>query len=114
MALLALALIIFWPPVHYGSASPGAHAMFSAEAPVHHPLSDQHDPPSLFSVKLDGACDAAAAGCCMMAHCCQGIAIAQPDLPLFAGNEGRKAAPATRGAGSDPALVLPPPRTLQG
>lgn len=110
-ALLTLAFILVWPPVVHGSASSDNHGM-QAGTHGHHAHIEQNDQHSLLSVKTDADCDASAIGCCMMAHCCPGISVGRYDLPFFAGDDVTTAASAVRGTGSDPGMVLPPPRHL--
>lgn len=108
-ALLALAVVLVWPPVGPGSASPydSAGQLEPRSDHAHGAQSSQHQ---VVIVDLAAACDASAAGCCVMAHCYPGISVDPHDLPLFAGDEGTTAASAVHGAGRDPGMVLPPPR----
>lgn len=105
-ALLTLAFVLVWPPVDYGSGT--------AQAGTHddHTRAEQNGQHSLLNVKMGADCDAMAPGCCMMAHCCQGLSVGPHDLPGFAGDDGTTAASAVRGTGSDPGMVPPPPRHM--
>lgn len=107
-ALLTLAFIVIWPPVDYGSASFSHHA---AQTGTHgqQTHTEQH---GLLNIKTDADCDASAIGCCMMAHCYPGISVGPHDMPGFVSDDGTTAASAVRGTGSDPGMVLPPPRNL--
>jgi len=64
------------------------------------------------NVTSDGDCAASAIGCCMMAHCCPGISVGPQDLPVIICDDGSTAASAVRGTGSDPGVLLPPPRGM--
>ena len=110
-ALLALALVLVWPPVGQGSASPENHLAQSGPH-GHHAHLEQNDQVRVLNAHLDADCDASAIGCCMMAHCCPGISVAPHDLPVFVCNDEATAASAVRGTGSDPGMVPPPPRRM--
>ena len=110
-ALLTLALVFVWPPVDLGFASPANHGV-QAGTHGHHAHIEQNDQIRHLSVTLSADCEASAIGCCMMAHCCPGISVGPHDLPVFVGDDGATAASAVRGTGSDPGMVLPPPRQL--
>lgn len=108
-ALLALTVLFVWPPVEPSSASPDSHGIQVAHH-GHHPYSKQSDQHRLLHVNLHADCDASAMGCCTMMHCCPGVSVSPHDLPLFGGNGETTAASAVHVTGSDPAMVLPPPR----
>lgn len=108
-ALLTLAFTFIWSPVHHVSAS-GYDLAAQAGTHGHHAHAEQNDPHSLLNVKRDAECETTAIGCCMMAHCCPGISVGTHDVPGLVGGNGTTAAPAVRGTGSDPGMVLPPPR----
>ncbi|WP_373489294.1 hypothetical protein [Blastomonas sp.] len=109
-AVLTLTIVLFWPPDH-GFAS-SYNTGLQAEAHGHLAYSEQNDQHRHLNVKMDADCDASTIGCCVMAHCCPGISVGPDDLPLFTRNDGTTAASADRGTGSDPVMVLPPPRHL--
>jgi hypothetical protein len=111
VALLALAIVLGWPPVDPGSASPYNNGVQLA-AHGHHAHTEQNGHHRILHVNLDADCDSSAIGCCGMTHCYPGISVDPHDLPLLAGDDGTTAASAVRGTGSDPGMVLPPPRRL--
>ena len=110
-ALLTLALVFLWPPVDYGSASSDNHGV-QAEMHGHHTNAEQSEQVVYRNVTSDGDCAASAIGCCMMAHCCPGISVGPQALPVIVCDDGAIAASAVRGTGSDPGMVLPPPRRM--
>lgn len=110
-ALLTLAFVLVWPPVDHGSALTDNHGV-QAGTHGHRAHIEQNDQIRHLNVKLDADCDASAIGCCMMAHCCPGISVGPQDLPVFVRDDGATAASAVRGTGSDPGMVLPPPRRM--
>lgn len=110
-ALLTLALVLVWPPVDHGSALSDNHGV-QAEMHGHHAHAEQSDQALYRNVTSDGDCAASAIGCCMMAHCCPGISVGPQDLPVIVCDDGATAASAVRGTGSDPGMVLPPPRRM--
>lgn len=109
-ALVALALVLVWPPIDIGLASPENHGVQTG-AHGHHVHAEQNDQHRNLNVKMDD-CDASAIGCCVMAHCCPGNSVGPHDLPVFMGDVEATAASAVRGTGSEPEMVLPPPRHL--
>lgn len=110
-ALLTLAFVLVWPSVDHGSALTDNHGV-QAGTHGHRAHIEQNDQIRHLNVKLDADCDASAIGCCMMAHCCPGISVEPQDLPVFVRDDGATAASAVRGTGSDPGMVLPPPRRM--
>jgi hypothetical protein len=108
-ALLALAFAFMWPPANSGSPSPSDHTA-QAEAHTQHADAKPSGQHSFLTVQMDADCAAAAAGCCMMAHCCPGISVGAHEMTKLATSDVTKAAEAVRGLGSDPGVVLPPPR----
>lgn len=107
-ALLTLAFVLIWPPVVAGSASSSNHAA-QADTHGHHAHTEQH---GLLNIKMDADCGASAIGCCMMVHCCPGLSAGPHDMPGSVSNDSTTAASAVRATGSDPGMVLPPPRRL--
>ncbi|WP_143145752.1 hypothetical protein [Devosia enhydra] len=110
-ALLTLALVLVWPPVDHGFASSDHHGV-QAEMHGHHAHAEQSDQVLYRNVTSDGDCAASAIGCCMMAHCCPGISVGPQDLPVIVCDDEATAASVVRGTGSDPGMVLPPPRRM--
>jgi hypothetical protein len=113
-ALLTLAFVLVWPPVHQGFASSDNHGLH-AGTPGHHAhieQNEQNEQNRHLNLKSDADCDASAMGCCMMAHCCPGISVGPHDLPVSVRDDGATAASAVRGTGSGPGTVLPPPRRM--
>ena len=108
-ALLALAFAFVWPPANFGSPSSYDHAA-QAEAHTHQAHAKPSDQHSLVTVQMDADCDAAALGCCMMAHCCPGISVAPHEMTTMAVCDETTTAAAVWGLGSDPGVILPPPR----
>ncbi|WP_209428176.1 hypothetical protein [Pararhodobacter sp. SW119] len=110
-ALLTLAFVLVWPPVDHGSAV-SVNDGVQAGTHGHHANIEENDQIRYLNVQLDADCAASAIGCCMMAHCCPGISVGPQDLPLIVCDDGATAASAVRGTGSDPGMVLPPPRRM--
>ena len=110
-ALLTLAFVFVWPPVGTGSGSAEDHVV-QAEMHGNHARMEQDDQVGHLAVKSNADCDASAMACCMMAHCCPGMSVGPQDLPVIACGDGATAASAVRGTGSDPGMVLPPPRPM--
>lgn len=110
-ALLALAFAFIWPPAKFGSPSSYDQAA-QAESHTHQAHAKPCDQHSLLTVQMDADCHAATLGCCMMAHCCPAISVgAQVITPVSASDETTAATPPP-GLGSDPGVILPPPRRL--
>jgi len=78
----------------------------------HHAHFEQNDHNHHVDAKLDADCNASAIRCCMMPHCSPAISGEPGDLPVFVVDDGATGASVVRGAGSDPGIVLPPPRRL--
>jgi hypothetical protein len=110
-ALLTLAFVLVWPPVDPRFASSDDHGVH-AGTHGHHAHAEQSDQILHRDVTSDGDCAASAIGCCDTAHCCPGIAVGPHDLLLSVRDDGVIAASAVRGTGSDPGMVLPPPRGM--
>jgi len=108
-ASLALAFAFIWPPANFGSPSlhdPAAQA----EAHAHQAHTKPNAQHSFLTVQMDAECDAAAAGCCMMAHCCPGISVGAHEMTTVTASDETTAATPVRGLGNDPGVILPPPR----
>lgn len=110
-ALLTLAIFLAGPPVGHSSASV-SNQTAKAETLGHFTHTEQSDQHRHHKVKLNVDCNATALGCCMMAHCCPGNLVDLHDVPLVDGEEETKTASAVRCTGSNPWIVLPPPRLL--
>ncbi|MDM7459789.1 MAG: hypothetical protein P3W94_010700 [Paracoccus sp. (in: a-proteobacteria)] len=110
-ALLALAFVLFWPPVVHGSALSDNHAVQAGLHGQHAPI-DPSGQMRHLKVQLDADCDASEVGCCMMAHCCPGISVGPHVLAVFVRDDGATAASAFYGTGRDPGVMLPPPRDM--
>lgn len=110
-ALLTLAFVLVWPPVGTERASAEDHVVQS-EMHRNRARMEQDDQVGHLNVKSNADCGAAAMACCMMAHCCPGISVGPQDLPVIVCEDGATAASAVRGTGSDPGMVLPPPRRM--
>jgi hypothetical protein len=48
----------------------------------------------------------------MMTHCHPGVSTDPHEMTAFASNDETKAAAAVRGSGSEPGMIIPPPRRL--
>ncbi|MFD1912081.1 hypothetical protein [Halodurantibacterium flavum] len=110
-AVLALAFAFIWPPASFGSPLSYDHAA-QAEAHTHQAHAKRGDQHSLLTVQMEADCDAAAAGCCMMAHCCPGISVGAHEITTVTASDETTAATPVPGLGSDPGVILPPPRRL--
>jgi hypothetical protein len=110
-ALLALTFAFIWPPANFGSPSPNDHTA-QAESHTQHAHAKPSDQHSILTVQMDADCDAATLGCCMMAHCCPGISVGAHEITTVTASDETTAAAPVRGLGSDPGVILPPPRRL--
>jgi len=110
-ALLALAFAFIWPPANFGSPSSYGQAA-QAEAHTQHADAKPSGQHSFLTVQMDADCDAAAAGCCMMVHCCPGISVGAHEITTVTASDETTAATPVPGLGSDPGVILPPPRRL--
>lgn len=110
-ALLALAFAFIWPPATFGSPSQSDHTA-QAEAHTQHAHGKPGGQHSFLTVQMDADCATAAADCCMMAHCCPAISVGAHVMTTMAVSDVTTAAEGVRGLGSDPGVVLPPPRRL--
>lgn len=106
--LLTLAVALIWPPAEPGSASPDNHGIQTAMQSHHDhaALSGRH---RVLHVDLDADCDSGL-GCCVMTLCHPGLSVDPQDMPVIAADDDTSAASMVRGVGSDPGVVLPPPR----
>lgn len=110
-ALLALAVVLFWPPNDPGSASPynqGAHLAHQSHNA--HAVQDTQDQAPHVNRVAD--CEASAIGCCVMTLCHPGISVGPHDMPDVAADDDTIPASAVQGLGSGPGIILPPPRHL--
>ncbi|WP_141703023.1 hypothetical protein [Cereibacter johrii] len=110
-ALLTLAFVLVWPPAGHGSASSDNRGV-QAEIHGHRVDAEQNDPALYCNVTSDGDCAASAISCCMMAHCCPGISVEPQDLPVVVWDDGAIVPAVVLGKGSNPGVVLPPPRRV--
>jgi hypothetical protein len=110
-ALLALAFAFIWLPASFGSPSSYDHAA-QAKAHTHQAHAKPSDQHSRLTVQMDADCDAATLGCCMMAHCCPGISVGAHEITTVTASDETTAATPVPGLGSDPGVILPPPRRL--
>ena len=110
-ALLALAFAFIWPPANFGSPSSHDHAA-QAEAHTHQAHAKPSGQHSFLAVQMDADWGAAATGCCMMAHCCPGISVGAHEVTTVTSSDETTAATPVPGSGSDPGVILPPPRRL--
>ncbi len=110
-ALMTLAFAFIWPPANSGSPTSSDHAA-QAEAHTQH----AHDKPSgqhsFLTVQMEADCEAATLGRCMMAHCCPGISVGAHEIATVSARDETTAATPVPGLGSDPGVILPPPRRL--
>lgn len=110
-ALLALAFAFIWPPANFGSPTPYDHAV-QAEAHTQHAHGKPSGQHGFLTVQMEADCAAAAAACCMMAHCCPGISVGAHEITTVSASDETTAATPVPGLGSDPGVILPPPRRL--
>ena len=108
-AFLTLAFVFVSSPVDPSFGSSENHGV-KAGMHGHHAHIEQSDQIRHLDVKSNADCDASAMVCCMMAHCCPGISVGPQELPVSVRDAGATAASSVRGTGSDPGMVLPPPR----
>lgn len=125
---LVLAVALAWPtmgklPPRSGSAAPhaaaGAEAAATAfvaaassshgRAHAHHRISPGSAPDSASGSAPDCVPDT---GCCVMTQCHPGLVLALPGLPGTAPLRAQGPDVPTGAAGVDPAILVPPPRSL--
>lgn len=111
-ALLAVALVFVVPFAHHrGSASPHGMGMQLASH-SHEAQTEQDGRPQGYHVALHADCDASATVCCCVTHCHQGLTVAPHEIAFIAYDKVRDAAAGIRVSGSEPRVLLPPPRRL--
>ncbi len=110
-ALLMLAVVFVWPPVRSEPESSMVHTATIA-SDGHHSHEKQHSPEQDRHGALNDGCQASVTGCCMMTHCHPGISIEPHELAAVTTHDEMTAATTVQGLGSDPGVILPPPRRL--
>lgn len=111
-ALMTLTVIAVWPPGGSGPASSSVSAaVISFHSYPQYP--DENGSRPAVRGNLDEDCQPASSGCCMMIHCYPGISVEPHKVAAIAVNDKTTTAAATRGLGSDPGVILPPPRGLR-
>lgn len=109
MAALVALVVLVWPPDGLEAASPYVHAEVH---PLHSHLmhAKERRPQRVLPFMLDANCHASAFGCCAMAHCHPAISVDPHEMTNISANDDETAAVAEQGLGSDPGVILPPPR----
>lgn len=116
-ALLALAAVMISLPVYPTAASSHAHGMSHAHAAdatqQAHASQDMNDGSRRGHNGIPAAdCEATVTGCCAMAHCQPVLASATLELARVTLKGETWAGTSVRGSGSDPGIILPPPRNV--
>lgn len=109
-ALMTLAVVLVWPPEGAESAS-SVHAAVTPSH-SHHGHAEKKAPQQVRHSTLDEDCPVSAIGCCMMTHCHPGISVDPHQMNTMAVSDETAASAAVRGLGSDPGVILPPPRRV--
>ena len=112
VALITLAVVLVWPPVGSEASSSTVHAATAASDNHHHAHVEENSPQGALHGTLDEDCQASAIGCCMMTHCHPGISVDALEMATVVASDRTTAAAPVRGLGSDPGVILPPPRRL--
>lgn len=108
-ALMALAVVLVWPPDGSDTASPNVYAAGPASDIHHsHAEEDGHQP----GRRVTPDADCMGIGCCAMTHCHPGISADPHEVIAIAVNEETTTSVAVRSSGSAPRVILPPPRRL--
>jgi hypothetical protein len=110
-ALLALAVVLFWSPHDPASSSPHDYGPQSLHQ-SHDANATLDSPHGVLHVDLDADCEASAIGCCVITHCHPEISIDPHAMPAIAAGDETTTAAVVRRLGSDPGIILPPPRRL--
>jgi hypothetical protein len=108
-ALTTLAVIFVWPPLGLDSASSPVYAAV-ASSHSHHEYAEEKGAQRVLYGMRDEDCRASVTGCCMMIHCHPGISVGPHEMAMVAAIDETATAAAVRGLGSDPGVILPPPR----
>jgi len=93
--LMALAVVLIWPPVSSEAASSYVHAA-SPASHSHHAHAEEKSHQRVLHVTLDADCHASAIGCCAMTHCHPGISVDPHEMTAIAANQETTAATAVR------------------
>lgn len=107
--LMTLAVFVVWPPRGSEALSSTDHAAITASH-SHHAHAEEISPQPVLDVTLDADCQLSAIGCCMMTHCHLVISVAAHEMTNVVTSGETRAATPVRGLGSDPGMILPPPR----
>lgn len=107
-ALMALAMVLAWAPVGREAGAPRVHAAVHAPV-IQHALAAEDDRQAHGSM-LHAECGISAMGCCGMGHCLSGIAVEPLETTGHAARDEARVAATVQASGSEPGLILPPPR----
>jgi hypothetical protein len=108
-ALTTLAIIFAWPPL--GSNSMSSHLLAAvSSSPSHHKCAEERGAQRVLHGTRDEDCRASVTGCCMTTHCLPGLLVGPHEMATLAAIDETATAAAVRGLGSDPGVILPPPR----
>ena len=110
-ALLALAFVVVGLPADPVSSSPHHHGVQTV-IHGHHAPSAPDGGHRAHHGDRDADCDFPAIDCCAMTLCHPGISVDPHDLRIVAAENARTSASTVRGIGSEPGVILPPPRRL--
>lgn len=110
-ALIALAVILVWPPLGSEAASPTVHEA-SPAFHSHATRAEENSPQRVIHGNMDADCYTSAICRCAMTHCHSGISVEPHKMATFTFDDETIAAAAVQRLGSSPDVVLPPPRHL--
>jgi hypothetical protein len=107
-ALLALvAVLMSLPHDHRVAAHPATGPHATQTAHIGQGISDapEHETPA-------ADCEATVTGCCAMVHCQPVLSVTVQELDRVTTQAACRAEHKVRSSGSDPGIILPPPRTV--
>jgi hypothetical protein len=108
-ALMTLAVFLVWAPAGSQAASLMLHAAAGASH-VHHVQGEAGIPQPELHGALSEDCQASANRCCRMAHCHPALSVHALEMIRVATRGETAVAVPGPGAGSEPEVILPPPR----
>ena len=110
-ALFAFAVLFVWSPFDAGAASPYDQGVQSSPQ-IHQTHAAQNGQDGTSQVSHYACCDAPSVGCCVMMLCHPALSVDAHRLPIVAADDATAAATELLGLGSDPEVILPPPRSV--
>lgn len=110
-ALLMLAVVFVWPPVGSDPESSMVHTATTA-SDSHHSHEKHRSSEQDRHGALNDGCQGSVTGCCMMTHCHPGISVKPHEMAAVTTHDEMTDPAAVQGLGSEPGVILPPPRRL--